>query len=97
MENEIKNNNIENNSIENNNSEQSNNENNNANKNNLTEIDKVRLLEEAKFYSQSQMRISPKKSPNKFLMYISLFILLIFLFYSIALFLRHYMFLKIGM
>ena len=97
MENEIKNNNIENNSSENNDTEQSNNENNNANKNNLTKIDKIRLLEEAKMYSQSQMRISEKKSPNKFLMYIILFILLIFLFYSIAIFLRHYMFLKMGL
>ena len=74
--------------------------NNNQDKNtksNLTEIDKIRLLEEAKMYSQSRMKISEKKSPNKFLMYIILFILLIFLFYSLLIFSRHYMFLKMGL
>ena len=74
--------------------------NNNQDKNtkhNLTEIDKIRLLEEAKLYSLSQMKTPEKKTTNKIFMYILLFILIIFLFYSIAIFSRNYMFLKMGM
>ena len=84
--------------MENNNNKSVNNNNQNENNtNNLTKIDKLRLLEEAKRYSESRMEISQKKSPNKFLMYIVLFILFIFLFYSTVILLRHYMFLKIGL
>ena len=83
--------------MESNNDKNTNNNQKGNNKNNLTEIDKIRLLEEARMYSQSQMKVSDKKSPNKIFMYIILFILLIFLFHSLLIFLRHYMFLKMGM
>lgn len=43
------------------------------NQNKLTEIDKQRILKEAKAYSEEQMKISEKKSTNRFFMYVVLF------------------------
>lgn len=65
--------------------------------NKLTELDKQRILKEAKEYSEQQMKIQEKKSPNKIVMYLFLLILVTVLFYSFAFFYRHYMFLKMGL
>ena len=67
------------------------------NQNKLTEIDKQRILKEAKAYSEEHMKISEKKSTNRFFMYVVLFVLVILLFYSFAFFYRHYMFLRMGL
>jgi len=63
----------------------------------LTELDKQRILKEAKEYSEQQMKVQEKKSPNKIVMYLFLLILITILFYSFAFFYRHYMFLKMGL
>ena len=84
--------------MENNNNQNVSNNNQLDNKNNnLTEIDKKRLLEEARLYSLSRMKISEKKSVNKVYIYIVLFVLMILLFYALSLMLKNYMFLKSGM
>lgn len=84
--------------MENNNNQNISNNNQSENKsNNLTEIDKKRLLEEARLYSQAQMKIPEKKSINKVFMYIVLFVLLILLFYVLSSILKNYMLLKAGM
>lgn len=67
------------------------------NQNKLTEIDKQRILKEAKAYSEEQMKISEKKSSNKFFMYGILLVLVTLLFYSFAFFYRYYMFLRMGL
>ena len=63
----------------------------------LTKLDKQRILKEAKEYSEQQMKVQEKKSPNKIVMYLFLLILITILFYSFAFFYRHYMFLKMGL
>ena len=84
--------------MKNNNNQNVSNNNQSENKNNnLTEIDKKRLLEEARLYSQAQMKIPEKKSINKVFMYIVLLILLILLFYVLSSILKNYMLLKAGM